>query len=154
MSVSTSAQDNGNFFDYDIITANYADIEYGEEWSPVTEVDNGMGNNPGQIHDEFFEVIEDVAEDMGVDYDPIEDDYEIVFSEDNSTIALVAPSWGGAEAILAETTGYIADGGVDVHGGGKSFGKEVQMGSYSDIEVNRGVLAGAADYLDGEQPAS
>lgn len=117
-----------------------SDLRYLEDY------DTGMGTNFETIEEDLLEGASRTAEELGFMYEPLENEYEIFFSRDDSKAFLYAESWGGAPKQIAEVIAFECDRRTDGKVGCPE-GREIRIGN-SNVEVNEGVLRGAAQYLE------
>ena len=116
------------------------------DWQILDDYDTGMGSNSDNIEDEILDEVEEFADDLGLEYNPSEEDYEVFFNEDESRAILYAKSWSGAMKTIAEATAFSCDLGI--RGGDmRPKGRTVKPGE-DTVKVNESVLRGAARYLE------
>ena len=120
------------------------------EWKELESYDTGMGTNFENIRDNLLEEAQETAEELGLSYDPSEEEFEVYFSQEESKALLYAESWGGAPDIIAEVTAFECDQRINRKPSCPS-GREIKIGNYSKIEVNEGALRGATNYLENQK---
>ena len=54
------------------------------EWKELESYDTGMGTNFENIRDNLLEEAQETAEELGLSYDPSEEEFEVYFSQEES----------------------------------------------------------------------
>ncbi len=90
-----------------------------------------------------------MANDLGISYNPDEEDYKVFFNEEENRAILYTISWGESTRTIAEATVVSCDMGI--RGGNmRPKGRTIFVGK-DEIEVNESTLRGASKYLENKE---